>query len=195
MPRVLVVNNYPNRDRVERLERCVRENGASVTPIEWDEVSARRFDSFDGVILSGSPAMITEGATKSRFQGEADAILDSEVPILGVCFGHQLMAHAFGGEVLLDRRHVFKMARTVVLSQDSLFKRLPKSIMLLESRYEVVKSLPKGFNLLAKSEASEIATTRHRTRPLYGVQFHPERYTVENPEGKRVVGNFVSLLE
>jgi GMP synthase (glutamine-hydrolysing) len=68
-------------------------------------------------------------------------------------------------------------------------------MMLLESRHEIVKSLPDGFDLVAKSETSEIATMRHKSRPLYGIQFHPERYTKENPDGNAVVGNFVRLLK
>ena len=67
--------------------------------------------------------------------------------------------------------------------------------MLLESRHEVVSALPEGFRLLAKSETSPIAAMRHESRPLYGIQFHAERYTEENPAGRAVIGNFVALLE
>ena len=195
MPKVLVVNNYPTRERVTRLESCLEGNGATVTPAEWDEVSPSRFDSFDGVVLSGSPLMMTEGRTQSKFEGESRAIRDSSVPILGVCFGHQLMAHAFGAQVLKDSKHVFEMVKTRVLAEDPLFDGMPKSLMLLESRYEVVKSLPAGFTLIARSATSDIAAMKHPSRALYGVQFHPERYTIEHPEGNRVLGNFVSLLK
>jgi GMP synthase (glutamine-hydrolysing) len=120
--------------------------------------------------------------------------LDSKVPILGICFGHQLMAHAFGSEVVKDGRHVLEMVRTTVLADDPLFAGLPKSLMLLESRYEVVKSLPDGFVRLARSDTSRIAAMKHPGRPLYGVQFHPERFTKDHPEGDAVVGNFLRDL-
>jgi GMP synthase (glutamine-hydrolysing) len=193
--KVLVVNNYPTRERVETLEKCVKGNGAAVVPADWGAASAGMFDSCDGVVLSGSPAMMTDAMTKAKFGQEVDAIHNSKVPILGVCFGHQLMAHAFGAEVVKDARHVLEMVKTTVLADDPLFEGLPKSLMLMESRYEVVKSLPVGFDLLAKSETSGIAAMKHPGRPLYGVQFHPERFTKENPEGNQVVGNFVRLLE
>ena len=189
-----MVNNYPSRDRIETLERCVSANGAKVVQADWREASATRFDSTDGVVLSGSPAMITDESTASKYKPEVDAILDSKVPILGICFGHQLMAHAFGAEVVNDGRHVLEMVRTTVLAEDPLFEGLPRSLMLLESRYEVVKSLPDGFVLLARSETSRIATMKHPGRPLYGVQFHPERFTKEHPEGDAVVGNFLRNL-
>jgi GMP synthase (glutamine-hydrolysing) len=192
--RVLVVNNYPTRERVVTLEKCLKENGAEVVPIELERVSATRCDSSDGVVLSGSPAMLTDAGTTSKFQLEVEAVLDSHAPILGVCFGHQLLAQAFGAEVVKDSRHILRMVKTTVLKEDSLFDDLPRSLMLMESRYEVVKSLPDGFSLLARSATSRIATMKHPTRLLYGVQFHPERFTKEHPEGDRVVGNFIRML-
>ena len=189
------MNNYPTRERFERLEGCLKDNGASVTSIDWDRASPHLFDSFDGVALSGSPDMMSEEKVQEKFRSEIEAILDSRVPVLGVCFGHQMMAHAFGAEVVKDGRHVLEMVETRVPAEDPLFDGLPKSLMLLESRHEVVKSLPKMFRLLASSDTSEIATMKHSTRPLYGIQFHPERYTKENPDGNGVVGNFVRILK
>jgi len=191
---VLAVNNYPTRERFERLEKCLRDNGARVTSIEWDAASPRLFNSYDGVALSGSPDMMSEDRVAAKFRKEMDAILGSNVPVLGVCFGHQMMARAFGAEVVKDGRPVLEMVRTQVLAEDPLFDGLPRSLVLLESRHEVVKSLPQGFRLLASSAMSQIATMKHEARPLYGVQFHPERYTKENPDGNAVVGNFVRIL-
>ena len=194
MVRVLVVNNYPGRERVEALERCLRGNGAEVVPAELEEVSPGRFDSYDAVALSGSPDMMTRPRTLSKFQPEVDAVLDSKAPILGVCFGHQLIAHAFGGGVVKDKRGVKEMVETTVLKEDPLFEGLPASLVLMESRYEVVKSLPDGFSLLARSATSKIAAMKHPSRLLYGVQFHPERFTKKHPDGDWVVGNFVRML-
>ena len=195
MTTVLAVNNYPTRERFKRLEKCIEDNGATVTSVGWDQASASRFDSYDGVVLSGAPDMMSEESVQSKFRKEIEAVVDSNVPVLGVCFGHQMMARAFGAEVVKDGRHVLGMVETKVLSDDPLFGGLPKSMMLLESRYEVVKAVPPGFRLLATSTTSKIATMKHSTRPLYGVQFHPERYTRENPDGNKVVGNFVRLLK
>ncbi len=195
MVRVLAVNNYPTEERFERLRQCIEGNGAAVTAVEWDGISRGMFDSYDGVVLSGSPDMMSEDKTRAKFARESEAILESQVPILGVCFGHQMIARAYGAEVVKDGKHVLEMVETKVLVEDQLFEGLPKSLMLLESRHEVVSSLPGGFRLLAKSATSEIASMKHEKRTLYGVQFHPERYTKENPEGNRVVGNFVRILK
>jgi GMP synthase (glutamine-hydrolysing) len=195
MPSVLAVNNYPTRERFERLEKCLKDNGAAVTSVDWGRVSSSLFSSYDGVALSGSPDMMSEERVQAKFHKEIDCVRDARSPILGVCFGHQMMAHAFGAEVVKDGRHVLEMVKTSVLVDDPLFASLPRTLMLLESRHEIVKSLPAGFRLLASSDTSEIATMKHPTLPLYGVQFHPERYTRENPDGMAVVGNFVRLLK
>lgn len=195
MPRVLAVNNYPTRERFLRLEGSLRDNGATVTSVEWSEASTAKFNSCDGVALSGSPDMMSEEKTRVKYTREIEAILDSKVPLLGVCFGHQMMARAFGAEVAKDGKHVLDMVETKVLADDPLFVGLPRSLMLLESRWEIVKSLPPGFRLVARSATSRIATMKHEKRPIYGVQFHPERYTKENPDGNAVVGNFVQMLK
>ncbi|HEV2137535.1 MAG TPA: gamma-glutamyl-gamma-aminobutyrate hydrolase family protein [Nitrososphaerales archaeon] len=195
MVRVLAVNNYPTPERFERLRQCIEANGAEVTSVDWDGLSRGMFASFDGVVLSGSPDMMSEERTRAKFARESEAILESRVPVLGVCFGHQMMARTFGADVVKDGKHVLEMVETKVLADDPLFEGLPKSLMLLESRHEVVRSLPGGFRLLATSATSEIASMKHEKRPLYGVQFHPERYTKENPEGNTVVWNFVRILK
>ena len=195
MVRVLAVNNYPTPERFERLRQCIEANGAAVTSVDWDGLSREMFNSFDGVVLSGSPDMMSEEKTKAKFRLESEAIIESKVPVLGVCFGHQMMASAFGADVVKDGKHVLEMVETEILADDPLFEGLAKRVMLLESRHEIVRSLPGCFRLLARSATSEIASMKHETRPLYGVQFHPERYTRENPQGNRVVGNFVRILK
>ncbi len=194
MVKVLAVNNYPTHERFKRLEGCLRGNGADVFPVEWNQISQGSFDSCDGAVLSGSPDMISDPKIQAKYEKEVGEIVDAKVPVLGVCFGHQMIAHAFGSKVVKGRKHVLDMVKTIVLADDPLFQGLPRSMMLLESRHEVVESIPKGFRLLARSETSKIAAMRHTSRPLYGVQFHPERFTNENSDGNAVVGNFIRLL-
>jgi GMP synthase (glutamine-hydrolysing) len=194
LARVLAVNNYPTTERFERLRKSLAENGAEVTSTDWAETGASRFNEFDGVALSGAPDMMSEEDTQKKFRAEVDAIRDAQVPVLGVCFGHQLMAHAFGSVVVKDKEHVLRFVKTTALVRDPLFSGLPREMMLLESRDEVLQALPAGFQLLARSETSPIAAMKHDRRPLYGVQFHPERFTPDNSAGNRVIGNFVKLL-
>ncbi|HME18483.1 MAG TPA: gamma-glutamyl-gamma-aminobutyrate hydrolase family protein, partial [Nitrososphaerales archaeon] len=151
MVNVLAVNNYPSAERFEKLRRCLELNGAQVTVADWRGCSASAFNRFDGVVLSGSPDMASTDAAQAKFSGELGSIRETKAPILGVCFGHQLVAIAFGSRVVKAVRPVVEFVRTEVTADDPLFRGLPKSMMLVESRHEVVESLPRGFILIARS--------------------------------------------
>jgi GMP synthase (glutamine-hydrolysing) len=194
MTRVLAVNNYPSIERFDKLRDCLEANGATVAVTGWNGCSASRFNAFDGVALSGSPDMLSTLSPQTRYAAEIDSIRGTEVPLLGVCLGHQLIAIAFGSKVVKDARRVREFVRTDLLVDDPLFVGLPRSTMLLESREEVVESLPRGFARIAQSTTSAIAAMKHTRLPLYGLQFHPERYTTEYPAGNVIVRNFVRML-
>lgn len=192
--RVLAVNNYPADERFLRVTDALERLGAKVARIDWSESSAERFDAHDGVVLSGSPDMLSESRVQLKYRQEEQAIVDSHVPILGICFGHQMMARAFGSDVVKDGENVKRFVTTEVLTPDGLFRGLPARLILAESRQEIVKSLPYEFELLARSDTTKIAAMKHRSRPLYGVQSHPERYSQENPDGGQVLSNFLKLI-
>ena len=168
--------------------------GAEVSSVGWEGASASLFAEYDGVALSGSPDMMSEDSTLAKFSGEVEAVRDSHVPILGVCFGHQMIARAFGARVVKAPAHVLRFVKTDPVVHGGLFEGLPRHPMLLESRYEMVESLPKGFAPLASSETTPIAAMKHRSLPLYGLQSHPERFSKENPEGGALIRNFVEML-
>ncbi len=194
MAKVFAVNNYPTAERFVRLRRCLESNGAEVDVGDRLGCSAARFRLYDGVVLSGAPDMLSTPRARSKFSKEIESVRETGTPTLGICFGHQLMALAFGARVVEDSSPVLGFVRTEFLNADPIFLGLPRSTMLLESRHEVVKSLPDGFALIARSAESPIAAMKHTKRPLYGVQFHPERYSRGHPAGNRIIANFVGML-
>jgi GMP synthase (glutamine-hydrolysing) len=193
LPRILLVDNYFVRDKASELQKSLTSNGASVTVIGSSASSAAKFDEFDGVVLSGSPAMLSEDGSERAYLGEMDAMRGSTVPILGICFGHQLMSLTYGSKVVKARSPTKRFVSTEVLGRDRLFNGLPRRISVFESHHEVVEAVPEGFVLLAKSRTSPVAAMKHGKRPLFGVQFHPERNTPEKPDGDLFVGNFVKV--
>jgi GMP synthase-like glutamine amidotransferase len=194
MTRVLAVNNYPSTERFDKLRSCLERNGATVAVTDRNGCSASYFNGFDGVALSGSPDMLSTPRAQARYAAEIDSIRGTKVPLLGVCFGHQLMAIAFGSKVVRDARRVHEFVRTDLLTDDPLFVGLPRSTVMLESRGEVIEFLPRGFVQIARSTTSAVAAMKHTRLPLYGLQFHPERYTAEHPDGNILVRNFVRML-
>ncbi|MDV3293267.1 MAG: gamma-glutamyl-gamma-aminobutyrate hydrolase family protein [Nitrososphaerales archaeon] len=194
MVRVLAVNNYPSIERFDRLRDSLASNGAEVTSADWRGANGSTFNKFDGVVLSGSPDMLSEHNVRTKFAKELEAISETKAPLLGICFGLQLIGCAFGSTVVKNGPMIREYVDTDVLRPDGLFEWLPPKIRVFESHEEAVSPLPSGFILLARSKTSPIAAMRHSTRPIRGLQFHPERNGAETPHGNTVVANFVKGL-
>ncbi|MDH7564333.1 MAG: GMP synthase subunit A [Candidatus Bathyarchaeota archaeon] len=183
--RVYVVDN--GGQWTHRIWRVLREIGCetriipNVTPV--DQIDA------DGLVLSGGAPRV---AWESPRLGNCTDYFDRfSGPILGECLGMQLMAIHFGGSAGPAEIPEFGLARMQVLEEDDLFRELPREFLVWESHNDEVKDAP-GFDVLAASENCKIQAIKHREKPLYGVQFHPE---VNNTEyGYEILRNFVEVV-
>jgi len=194
VPRVLVVNNYSTGDWFGSLTTSLASNGAQVAVAAPADSSASLFDKHDGVVLSGSPDMLSEQQIQKKYGAEMKAIRGTSAPLLGICFGLQLIGNAFGSKVVKQGQAIRDYVDTEILEPDLLFSGLPRVIRVLESHEEVIEPLPEGFVLLARSRSSPIAAIRHAKLPIRGLQFHPERNGPDAPHGDAVVANFVKSL-
>lgn len=136
-----------------------------------------------------------------------EVIREAKQPILGVCGGHQQIALAYGASVGLMKRTergkgyegafrergFFPVQLTDKEVADGIFRGLPQSITVWHSHCDEVKELPPGFRLTAANETCPIQAMEHASRPLFGVQFHPELFDGDQPHGRRVVENFLDL--
>ena len=126
----------------------------------------------DGLVLSGGAPRVGIDASAMGRNGE---YLDrAEVPILGICAGHQFMALHLGGAAKAAKVPEFGKTRLVVDAENALFEGLPREFEVWESHNDEVAALPKGFELLAHSENCGVQAMRSLDRPLFGLQFHPE---------------------
>lgn len=152
----------------------------------------------DAVIISGSSARIVDPYEREMFSGVADLIRTCDLPLLGICYGHQLICHTLGAQVGSLPEGIFRFQDVRLIDFDEVFSGFSKgqAIPLSESHYDHVlkKGLSEaGFVLLADSASCEVEAVKHRSKPFYGFQFHPERITVENethPEGHKIIENF-----
>ncbi len=176
------------------LKASLIKNGAEVEMIQWLEVSSSKFQDYDAAVLSGSYDMLSQLRTQVKFGNEIEAVTDASLPLLGICFGHQLLGHTFGSRVVKAARPANGYNDTELLKKGGIFEDLPTTIAVYESHHEVVDSLPAGFTHLARSPSAEICAMKRTSVPLYGVQFHPERNSLEKPDGAVVVGNFVKSV-
>ncbi|CAN5318487.1 glutamine-hydrolyzing GMP synthase [soil metagenome] len=141
-----------------------------------------------GIILSGGPASVY--APKAP---KVDpAIYDLGIPILGICYGMQLLAHNLGGKVERSERREYGAGQLRVDQKCALFSKLPASLEVWNSHGDKITKLPKGFRALGKTENSPNAVIGDTTREIYGLQFHPE--VAHTPKGKVILENFVHRI-
>src|SRR3989338_9050111 len=148
-------------------------------------IHAIKRENVKGIILSGGPASVyAKGAPKCD-----EEIFSLNIPILGICYGMQLMAKMLGGEVEPAHRREYGRAIFTVKDHRHLFKNIPKNIVSWMSHGDKVKRMPEGFIRIGTSKNTPVAAFAHFPRRLYGVQFHPE---VEHTEhGRIIIKNFV----
>jgi GMP synthase (glutamine-hydrolysing) len=138
-----------------------------------------------GFILSGGPASV--------YEAEAPlvpaAIYDSHLPILGICYGMQLITHQLGGEVTPGSKREYGQAILHITDEESpLFAGLPSSLSVWMSHGDQIAAMPPGFKSLAYTENSPAAAIGNN-KNIFGLQFHPE--VAHTPQGKEVIKNFL----
>jgi GMP synthase (glutamine-hydrolysing) len=141
-----------------------------------------------GIILSGGPASVYS----SKAPHPDPKIFDLGVPILGICYGMQLMAFHLGGKVAPGGKREYGHGNLRVLTKSALFQGLPKSLKVWNSHGDKLTRYPKGFRTIAKTENSEHAAIEHPTKRMFGLQFHPEVH--HTPRGKEILQNFVHRI-
>ena len=167
------------------IARKVRELGvyAEVRP---SHTPASRLAETLGLILSGGPASVNEPGSPAV----DPALFATGRPALGICYGHQLMAHVLGGRVEPGERGEFGLAQLDITSVSPLFAGLdPARRQVWMSHRDLVVGLPPGFEPLARTDTCPVAAMGHLSRRLYGVQFHPE--VVHTLQGREILANFV----
>jgi len=138
-----------------------------------------------GIILSGGPASVY---TRKAPQPDI-GIFDLGLPILGICYGLQLMAHHLGGRVAPGARREYGHGTLTCTIPCPLFRDLPRTMKVWNSHGDKLTRFPKGFRIVAQTENSEYAAIEHRGKRFFGLQFHPEVH--HTPRGQRILRNFI----
>ncbi|MGO8879338.1 MAG: glutamine amidotransferase-related protein [Desulfomonilaceae bacterium] len=214
----IVVNMFTGRTSKqavivqETLERLGAEGRGIILP--YAEITVENMKKLRPSFLALSP----NGIPWCKYRGKNGQDLDNffkalrvivedmQIPVVGICGGHQALALAFGGKVGPIRggeddcfpyghNPTEKGRRDVyALHRDPLFLGMGKSLNLVESHYDEVKRLPKGFIALAENRMCPYQIIRHPTRPAYGVQAHTEYYMNSRPDGGILLRNFLDIV-
>ncbi len=148
----------------------------------WAEIERRRPKA---IILSGGPASVYDAGAPYP----DPALWSARIPVLGICYGLQLMAHQLGGEVAPSTRREYGPASVQITSEDGLFRGLDRMQPVWMSHGDRIVRPPDGFTTTAQTDSSAFAGLADPARSLYGIQFHPE--VVHTPAGREMLRNFV----
>jgi GMP synthase (glutamine-hydrolysing) len=148
----------------------------------WAEIEARRPKA---IILSGGPSSVYDPGAPT-----ADpALWSGRIPVLGICYGLQLMAHQLGGEVVPSAKREYGPASVQITASQDLFAGLEREQPVWMSHGDAILQPPEGFEPMAQTDSTPYAALADRSRNLYGIQFHPE--VAHTPRGRDILRNFV----
>ncbi len=168
------------------IARRVRDQGVQAEIVPHD-ISAKELARLapDGIILSGGPRSVLE----RRAPLPDKKLFELGIPVLGICYGHQAMAHLLGGRVERGEHREFGKETVSVISKSGLFKGLSAKEVVWFSHGDQATKLPKGFTAAASTATCRYAGFADVKRRFYGIQFHPE--VTHTVHGTEVLTNFV----
>ncbi|MEO5568902.1 MAG: aminodeoxychorismate/anthranilate synthase component II [Gemmatimonadaceae bacterium] len=190
---ILVIDNYDSF--TYNLVQYLGELGAEVVVKRNDEITVDQIGEMnpDGLLLSPGPcAPAQAGITVAAIQRYGE-----HIPTLGVCLGHQAIGEAYGGEVVRAGKVMHGKTSQIEHDGKGVFAGIPSPMEVMRYHSLVVEpsSLPDCLEVVAvaANNRTEIHGVRHRTHPVFGVQFHPE--SVMTPNGKQLLENFLELTK
>lgn len=186
--RVILVDNYDSF--TYNLYQLIGEVcGQPPTVVRNDTLWAElRFDEFDAAVISPGPG---RPDNERDFGVSARVILDSGLPVLGVCLGHQGLCHLYGGEVVNAPEPMHGRISAVRHTGVDLFAGIPSPFDVVRYHSLAATSLPDDLEAVAWTDDGVVMGVRHRRLPLWGVQFHPE--SISSTHGHELLANFFTL--
>lgn len=199
----------------EQMEKSLKSVfGVEAQVRHYSQVSVAEVKALNpqAAVLSGCGTP-WEQFIKCDFSKEFELIRSGLLPILGICGGHQIIGMAYGAKVTPLRRlkpgekdnHVgtpsegyfYEMGYLPVkiIKEDPIFEGMGNVIIVHEGHYCEIKGLPSFVELLASTDECHIQAMKHKQNLTYGVQFHPNNYTDEYPDGKKILSNFLQLAD
>ena len=187
---ILVLDNYDSF--TYNLVQYLGELGADAVVKRNDEISIAEIRG-----LKPERILVSPGPCSPRESGLSNEVIrafsNEGVPVFGVCLGHQCIGHVFGANVVVNYRMMHGKTSPIKHNGKDLFAGMPNPFMATRYHSLVIQrdTMPDCLEITAESDEGEIMGVRHKTLPIWGVQFHPESILTEN--GRQILKNFLSL--
>lgn len=199
--RLLVLDHKMDKDSwgSQDLVRALFQAGAKRGLSAALEITVRRPEQgdypldgskFDALVLSGSRTSCSDSSPwVMRLLQFVSTWIESDRPVLGVCYGHQVLARVLGDDSCVGKSEdaEYGWVKLEKIAGSRLLESLPQTFHSYSSHREEVKKLPKGFISTLQSKSCAIQAMEHPTEPLFGIQFHPEKNLVEGDQSLRAV--------
>lgn len=186
---IVVIDNYDSF--TFNLVQYFQELDVHVLVYRNDCITVEEIEDLnpEAVVISPGPG----GPVDAGISIEVIRILGDRLPILGVCLGHQAIGAAFGGHVVRADRLMHGKTSRIFSQGNGLFSgmEIPFEACRYHSLIVDPETLPECLEITAQTDRGEIMGLKHREKPIYGVQFHPE--SILTPEGKRILQNFLNI--
>ncbi|HEV3028324.1 MAG TPA: aminodeoxychorismate/anthranilate synthase component II [Planctomycetota bacterium] len=186
---ILLIDNYDSF--TYNLVQALGSLGAAVETVRNDALTVEEIEARapERIVISPGPCTPRESGVSNRVIRR----LAGRIPILGVCLGHQCIAHSFGARIVRAKRPMHGKTSDIRHDGARLYEGLPNPFPAMRYHSLIVEesTLPEDFRVTARADDGEIMGLRHKTWPLEGVQFHPESYRTK--AGVDLLGNFLRV--
>lgn len=185
---LLLLDNYDSF--TYNIDQLFSDIGAQVEVVRSDKISIDgiRANDYRGIIISPGPGVPQDAGISE----EVIRQLGGEIPILGICLGHQAIGEVFGGRVVRAEEIVHGKASPIRHSGTGLYRDIPNPTEVARYHSLIIarENLPDVLDVTSQLDDGTIMGVRHKTLPIEGIQFHPE--SILTPEGRRMMQNYLT---
>ncbi len=185
---ILIIDNYDSF--TYNLYQQIESLGAKTKVYKHDKISIAKIKT-----LKPSKIVISPGPKRPNDAGISMKVVQNfytQIPILGVCLGHECIGQLFGSRITHARKILHGKTSDIYHTEDKLFKGLQNPINAARYHSLIINKVPKDFRLSAWTKENEIMAIQHKKYPLFGIQFHPESFLTE--QGDKIMNNFLNAI-
>ncbi len=187
---ILIIDNHSRN--VPLIEKILKKQNIKYT-IKDQKTMLRTIEKsrYRGIIMSGGVPCLDEKISFNTIRADIACLVNSSVPILGICVGHEIIGAACGAELVkLKKPSLNPKLKVNILTKTRIFKDLPDTITVYEHHSRYLKDLPDELLIAASSRKDRIEAIFHKKRPIFGLQFHPEK---SGAAGIKILHNFLDI--